>query len=171
MIKIVITGPECTGKSTLAVDLSEYYKVPYIPEYARTFLENLKREYTEQDLITIALGQVDEEQKVKPENLLICDTDLLVIKIWSQVKYGRVDPRIQTLLEQSKPNLYILPHFDIPYEEDDLREHPEGRAMLYDYYIEELNKGITPWIAVSGDRAARVIQAVSEVDSLISLKS
>ncbi len=168
MIKVVITGAECSGKTTLAKDLSQYYNTPLVPEYARTYLNNLDRPYEQSDLKHIAIGQLESEQKYVSEDLIICDTSLLVIKVWSQVKYGSVHPWLTVLLEDAIPDLYILPDWDIPYEEDPLREHPDDRKMLHDNYVDELNMQIAPWGSVTGSKAERLKQAVKRVDEMIS---
>ena len=88
--RIAIIGPESTGKSTLAKELAEYYKTVYVPEVARFYIDELKRSYNQNDLLEIAKLQCDEEDKLlhQANEILICDTNLLVIKIWSEFKYG-----------------------------------------------------------------------------------
>ena len=96
MLKIVITGPESTGKSTLTKQLAAHFKVDMVNEYARTYLQNLTTEYTQSDLTEIAIGQISLEDKASKSNskFIVCDTSLEVIKIWSEFKYGSCDPFI-----------------------------------------------------------------------------
>src|SRR5210317_1365104 len=104
MKKIVITGTESTGKSTLSKALSEHYNCPFVPEYARTYLDALDRPYRYEDLWKIAEGQFAQEiamSKASPTYLFL-DTDLITIDIWSNFKYGRVDPRILQLIKDNK---------------------------------------------------------------------
>lgn len=98
MIKVVITGTECSGKTTLAENLAQHYQVPYVPEYAREYLNNLDRPYLQSDLRHIAIGQLELEKKYIANDLIICDTSMLVIKVWSQIKYNSVHPWLTMLL-------------------------------------------------------------------------
>ena len=121
--KIVVIGPESTGKSTLSKSLAEYFKCPWVPEYAREYLEKLKGQYTYDDLLKIAKGQINKEETAikKTENLLICDTDLHVIKVWSQHKFGKVHSWVEQLITDRKYDLYLLTDIDIPWENDPQR--------------------------------------------------
>ncbi|VAW26252.1 hypothetical protein MNBD_BACTEROID06-582, partial [hydrothermal vent metagenome] len=118
MLKIVITGPESTGKSTLAKELAKYYKTTFVEEYARIFLTNLGRPYVQQDLLEIAKRQIAQEDSATNKNpkLLICDTSLEVIKIWSEYKYQSVDVFITNSLKVRKPDLYLLMRPDLLWE-------------------------------------------------------
>jgi len=171
MIKIVITGAECSGKTTLAKDLAGHYGAALVPEFARGFLSVLGRPYVKSDLITMAMGQQKSEQALSEEPLVICDTSLLVIKVWSKVKYKSVHPWITVLLQEAPPDLYILPDYNIPYEEDPLREHPDERDMLHAIYLDELNKLNIPWMSVMGTPKERLLQASKRIDALIQEKS
>src|SRR5690554_2291780 len=92
--KVVVIGPESTGKSTLTSGLSKAFSEPWVPEYAREYLEKLAEKYQYEDLLQIAKGQIaGEEEKIKKaEAILFCDTDLQVIKVWSDHKFERTDP-------------------------------------------------------------------------------
>ena len=173
MIKVVLTGPESSGKTTLAEALAIHYGVNAIPEFARQFLKELDRDYSQYDLTTIALAQYRQEQYRlnEKEELIICDTSLLVIKIWSQFKYKSVHPSIISLLSNSLPDLYILPHFDIPYEYDPLRENPKDRKELFQLYRSELDKMKIPWIIVKGSPEERMEEAQKAIDSLLAKSS
>lgn len=175
MIKVVITGVECSGKSTLAEELAEACQATLIPEYSRHFLSQLNRPYEKSDLISIALGQQKSEEKVKEEDLVICDTSLLVLKIWSLVKYNSVHPWITVLLQDDQPDLYILPDCNIPFEPDLYRESHDNsydaRPELRQRYIDELNRIDIPWISVTGSPEQRLAQAMKRVNALIGEKS
>lgn len=168
--KISITGPESTGKSTLSESLANAYETVWAPEYARSYLEKLDRNYREEDLLQIAKGQlVLQDQLEKTANrYLICDTDLLVIKIWSEHKYGRCHPWILEKLEKVKYDLYILPYIDIPWQEDPLREHPHLREYFYQKYKEELEMRSVNFIEVSGTIEQRMRQAIIAINALPS---
>src|SRR5688572_5177765 len=94
--KVCVLGPECTGKTELSKALAAHYQTDWVAEYARAYLGKLGRPYDQADLLKIAHGQLRmEDEWIRDANkLLICDTNLIVIKIWSEVKFGNVDPDI-----------------------------------------------------------------------------
>jgi len=157
MLKIVITGPESTGKSTLAKELAKYYKTTFVEEYARIFLTNLGRPYVQQDLLEIAKRQIAQEDSATNKNpkLLICDTSLEVIKIWSEYKYQSVDVFITNSLKVRKPDLYLLMRPDLLWELDPLRENPDNRDELYKLYKNELMLSKVLFYEISGNRKQR----------------
>jgi nicotinamide riboside kinase len=136
MRKIVITGPESSGKTTLSVALSTYLTLPLVPEYARQYLEDRGGAYDRSDLLMIAQGQATLERRAVSlgADAIICDTDLLTIVIWSDEKYGCCDTLIRDMYERDKPDLYLLCKPDIPWEPDPLRENPSDRDRLMDLY-------------------------------------
>ncbi len=167
MIKIVVTGAECSGKTTLASNLAKHYNAGLAPEYARTYLSELDRPYEKSDLKNIAIGQLQSEQELSHNEILICDTSLLVLTVWSEVKYGSIHPWLTVLYEDAHPDLYILPDWNIPYEADPLREHPEDRMELHNIYVNKLNEQSSPWMSVIGTPEERLKQAVKRIDFLI----
>ena len=170
--KIAIVGPESTGKSSLAEALSSHYKLPWVEEYSREYLENLDRPYEQSDLIEIALGQLDLEKKVLEEKpaFLLCDTNLLVIKVWSEFKYGNADPALEALYNFEEYDLHFLCDIDIPWAYDPLREHPEKREELFDIYHKQLKQLELPFSIIRGTKAERIQQAVSEINHRILAK-
>lgn len=169
--RITITGPESTGKSTLSANLATALNTVWVPEYAREYLNQLGRPYEESDLLEIAKGQIRSEDALakKANNYLICDTDLLVIKIWSEHKYGRCHPWILEQLAQRKYVLHILTYIDIPWEEDPLREHPDLRSYFYQRYKKELETMGVTFIEAKGDPQQRLQQSLETIHSLNSL--
>ncbi len=163
MKKIVITGPESSGKSTLSKHLSESLFIPHVREYAREYIDSLNREYNEEDLVQIAKGQLGLEEDIisQTPSYLICDTDLLTIKVWSEYKYGSCDLEIIELLKNNLPDLYLLASPDFPWKEDSQRENPNNRDELFSIYKEEIiNLGV-PFVVLSGsesDRLERVME-------------
>lgn len=146
MLKVILTGPESSGKTSLARILADYFDVPLVEEYAREYLGKKETpQYQQEDLIEIAKGQIALEQDVKINSdkpLLICDTDLLTIKIWSMEVFGHCDATIDDLYHKSLKNftpLYLLcsPE-NIPWELDVLRENPHDRDRLFHVYEKEL---------------------------------
>lgn len=166
MKKIIITGPEASGKSTLAVALADFFKTSLVPEYARSFLPNLNRPYVEADLLTIAEGQHQAEllQAAKKLDLIICDTSMLVLKVWSDYRFGKTHPWILNRLEENKHALHLLCAPDIPWEADPLRENPHNRDELFEIYRQELITLNHPYVIIKGSkyetRLERAIQAI-----------
>jgi NadR type nicotinamide-nucleotide adenylyltransferase len=155
---IVLTGPESSGKTTLARRLAELHGTAWVPEYAREYLENLGRPYEESDLLEIARGQLEREEraKAKAEKFLFCDTGMLVLKVWSEVKYGNCHPWILEQLQSGRYDFFLLCAPDIPWEPDPLRENPDGRHFLYGIYKKELKRLSLPFVEVSGDVEERL---------------
>ena len=171
--KIVVIGPESTGKSTLSKSLAEYFKCPWVAEYAREYLEKLEGQYIFDDLLEIAKGQINEEEKAikKTEKLLICDTDLHVIKVWSQHKFGKVHPWIEQQISERKYDLYLLTDIDIPWENDPQREHPEPKQR--EYFLEiyrnlVIDSGI-PYKVISGSLEERRKKSIEFIEEKIPL--
>jgi NadR type nicotinamide-nucleotide adenylyltransferase len=167
MIKrIAITGPECTGKSTLAKDLAEHFKTVYVPEVARFYIDALDRPYTHNDLLEIAKLQCAEEDKLiqKANKFLICDTDLLVIKIWSVFKYGSCDRWILDELIKRKNELYLLCNINLKWQQDSQREHPDARQELFDIYHHELLSMKASYEIITGSEEERTIKAITVLE-------
>ncbi len=173
MKKIVITGPECSGKSTLSQALAEYYGVPWVPEMARPYLEELGRPYDENDLLKIAELQLytEEERAVKvtgSKSLLVCDTDLITIRIWGEEKYGRSNPWIVQQTEERPYDLWLLCMPDIPWVYDPQRENPHDRDRLFEVYRKMLEQLEKPYAVISGEVDERLKQAVAAIGEMRS---
>lgn len=166
-VKIAIVGPESSGKSTLAAALAARFGAPWAPEFAREYLENLGRPYGPHDLPLIARGQLAAEALHKDSPLLICDTNLLVIKVWSEFKYGFCDPEILENMHLQRYDLQLLTLPDIAWEPDPLREHPQHRQLLFDIYRRELEQAGAPFVYISGPHAQRLRIAADAVESLL----
>ena len=136
MPKIIVTGPESCGKTTLCDAISKQFKIPYNKEYAREYLTEIGREYSKKDLLAIAIKQLNNEKK-----RFLLDTDLITIKIWSIYKYGDCEKWILKQIEsQKKENrFYLLCKPDIKWVSDPLRENPEDRIKLFDTYLNEIS--------------------------------
>jgi NadR type nicotinamide-nucleotide adenylyltransferase len=170
IFKIGIIGPEATGKSTLAFELAQHFKTLYVPEYARIFLENNNNSYTKNDLLKIAQGQLQLENDaiLKANDILICDTTLHVIKIWSEVKYNACDLAILNNLTTNHYDLILLTQIDLPWQEDVQREHPalKDRQMLYKMYLENVIESKMPFEIIDGIAAARTQKAFEIIDKI-----
>lgn len=165
--KVVITGPECTGKSTLSRQLSEHFDQPWLPEYARAYLTEIGRPYQDSDLLEIAKGQVRKEDELLAEEVdtIFFDTSLEVIKVWSEWKYKSCDSFILDNLRDRQADLYLLLAPDMAWENDPLRENPNDRDIIFERYISELKALDKPYEIVSGLghlRTQRAIQAVTK---------
>jgi nicotinamide riboside kinase len=161
IIKIGIVGPESTGKSDLATYLANHFNTQFVPEVARDYLNNLGRNYNYDDLLEIAKLQVAAEEKLSTENnILICDTTLLVIKIWSEVKFQKVDSNIQLEEKNRYYDLYLLTNIDLPWEPDPLREHPDKRQYLFDLYHQQLTEKKCAFEIISGQGKQRNLNAL-----------
>ena len=168
MIRIAITGPESSGKTTLCKALSEYYKVKYIPEYAREYLENTNGKYQKSDLDEIAKGQLKGIND-SANSIVISDSDFSVMEIWSEYKYGRVSEVIQELATKDLFDLHILCKPDIPWEEDPLRENPDNRDLLFNLYERSLTKHNKHFIVVSGSHTDRLEKCLHNINLLLKI--
>ncbi|HLT08603.1 MAG TPA: ATP-binding protein [Cyclobacteriaceae bacterium] len=161
--KVVIIGPESTGKSTLAKGLAERFNEPWVEEFAREYLERLAKPYDYDDLLKIAQGQIalEEKRANEAQKVLFCDTDLHVIQVWSNHKFGKTHPWIVQQIEQRKYDLYFLTAIDIPWQKDPLREHPqpEMRQYFFDIYTNILKDKDAPYHLISGSPHQRLDQA------------
>ena len=177
--KIVIIGPESTGKSTLCAQLARHYKTQWVPEYAREYLLKHGTNYKYEDLFTIAEGQIKGEENIinsmmlpKPSTLnpkpVFIDTDLNVIKVWSEFVFNKADNRILTQIASRHYDLYLLCNTDLPWVKDELREYPdlETREKLYYYYKETMINQPVPWVEISGNYEERLLRAIEAVSGL-----
>ena len=168
MLRIAITGPESSGKTTLCVALAEHYQVPYIPEYARIYLENTQGRYQCSDLDIIAQGQLKSLLSFKGQ-IAVCDTDFSVLEIWSKYKYNRVSEDIKKLVAKDYFDLHLLCTPDMPWEPDPLRENRKSRAELFELYKTNLNKYNKNFIVVSGPHEYRLKKSLQAIDCLIKV--
>lgn len=160
MTKIILTGPECSGKTTLCKKISRHFKIDYNPEKSREYLEKINRDYCKEDLLTISKQQIVSEKKFQ-----ILDTDLLTIKIWSEYKYGHCDKWITEKIKWQKKEkrFYLLCKPDIPWVYDMQRENPNEREELFKIYENLLNKIGHEYYTVEGkNRLKKCILKISK---------
>ncbi len=157
---LAVVGPESTGKTTLVESLAEHWSIPRVEEAARGYLEG-RWGYEEGDLLAIARQQWALEQAGIAEAerrgvSLVLDTDLVVIKIWSEYRYGRCHPWILEQLRSAPARLYLLTGTEVPWEPDRLRENPSDREELYRLYRRALEELEHPFVELEGPNEARI---------------
>ena len=169
IIKVAITGPESTGKSTLAAQLATHYQTVWVPEFARSYIAELPQRYKPQDIEKIARGQFSSVQEAlsAANKIMFADTDLLVIKIWFTHAFGYCPAWILEALEKQNFELYLLMNVDLPWQADEQREHPHLRQFFYDWYKQELELYGFPFAEISGNQEERFQNALEHVQKII----
>ena len=165
MLKIIVTGPESSGKTTLCKALSEHYNLPFTKEFAREYLTDLGKNYLQEDLLEIAKGQLENEQLINNnQQISLHDTDLITLKIWSDYKYGNCNNWILEQIEKQKVEnrFYLLCKPDLKWDYDPLRENPINRNELLEIYKQELENLGHKFIIIKGeDRNEQAIESLS----------
>ena len=177
--KIVVLGPESTGKSTLCKQLAAHYKTIWVEEYARAYLLKNGTKYTFENLLDIAKGQIAEEEsgirnweaqnnKLQTINHkpVFIDTDMHVMKVWCEFVFEKCHHWILNRIAERKYDLYLLCNIDLPWVKDELREYPDlvSRQKLYHHYKELLINQHVPWVEISGNYEERLKKAIEAVD-------
>ena len=174
--KVVIIGPESTGKSSLCEGLAAHYQTRWVREYAREYLLTHGMGYRFEDLRTIAEGQLAlEDAGVAAADaaaggpIIFIDTDMYVMKVWSEFVFGRCDAWILDQVVQRKYDAYLLCRTDLPWVKDELREYPDllSREQLFHIYRDILINQSTPWAEIGGQADERLAAAIAAVDTLI----
>ena len=174
LVKVVLFGPESSGKTTLSRQLARHYNTVWAPEYAREYLQNKwnkERKTCEvDDLIPIAIGQMKLENKLakKADKILICDTDLLETKVYSEEFYdGFVEEALEKAALKNQYDFYLLTYIDTPWEADDLRDRPEQRLEMFMAFKNALIQHNKPYILLKGDKKTRLSTATNAIDKII----
>ncbi|GAB5563653.1 MAG: hypothetical protein Wins2KO_07160 [Winogradskyella sp.] len=173
-IKVVLFGPESTGKTTLSRQLARHYNSVWVPEYAREYLQNKwnneRKTCEPHDLLPIAVGQMKLENDLaqKTDSVLICDTDLLETKVYSEAYYsGTCDPVLEKYALKNTYNLYFLTYIDTPWEADDLRDRPNERELMFNAFKSALITHKKPFVLLKGNKQERLKLAIKHVDNLL----
>ena len=176
-IKVVLFGPESTGKTTLAQKLARHYNSIWVREYAREYLQNKwnnqRKTCEPNDLIEIAKGQISSENELsqKTNTVLICDTDLLETKVYSESYYsGTCDPIIEKYAIENTYDLYFLTYIDVPWVKDDLRDKPNKRLESFNTFERALIKYNRPYVILRGSKQEKLDLAINHIDNLIKNK-
>jgi len=174
VVKVVLFGPESTGKTTLSEQLARHYNTVWVPEYAREYLQNKwnneRKTYEPKDLLPIAEGQMRLENYLtkKASDVLICDTDLLETKVYSEAYYiGHCDPILEKYALQNQYDLYLLTYIDVPWMGDDLRDKPNERERMFLHFKDSLEKHNRKFIILKGNKKERLTTAVAQIDKLL----
>ena len=172
MKRVVVTGSECTGKTTLAGDLARVFGTVWVPEYARTYLAEktaMTGEPLDQtDVEPIARGQIAAEDRgaAMAEALLVLDTDLVSTTLYAWHYYGACPAWIERAARDRRADLYLLCDIDVPWVADPARDLPHARAHMHSLFVSALEALGTPYVTIRGswsDRLATSIAAVSTV--------
>jgi len=165
-LRIVIYGPESTGKTTLAQALAKAYHTHWVPEFARTYLQKkwdtTQEVCTKEDLIQIVKGQLSEENRLvhTANSFLFCDTNVLVTQVWSETHFnGYCDPRILKWATAFQYDHYFLTHVDVPWQADDLRDRPNDREEMYEAFKTLLIQKKLPFTELKEDHQTRMEKA------------
>ena len=190
--KIVVVGPESTGKSTLCEKLAAHYNTIWVKEYAREYLLANGTDYTFENLLDVAKGQLAGEENgiaeanellnngnwkkpgkknhSSPPNFpLFIDTDMYVMKVWCEFVFDKIHPWILNQVVERKYDLYLLCNVDAPWVKDELREYPDLviREKLYHHYKDIMINQKEPWVDICGNYEERLQKAIVAIDKLL----
>jgi NadR type nicotinamide-nucleotide adenylyltransferase len=170
MKKIVVLGPECTGKTTLCKQLAKHYQTVYCPEFSREYLSALKRRYTYDDLLNIAIGQLELEDAMLTEannGFYIIDSDMCGMKLWCETAFNNCHPWILKQIAAREYDLHLLCRADLPWKPHPLREYPSEQLRQKHFKMFKnmmINKSSYS-AEVYGKNSSRLEMAVSIINS------
>lgn len=171
--KIVITGPESSGKSTLTEQLAIYYNSEFIPEYARTYIEKLNRKYLFEDVVRIAERQIKDFNKQilnTKSGFIFFDTGLIITKVWFEYVFGEVPDFLEEALMKNIPDCCLLCYPDLPWKKDSVRENGgKIRFELFNRYKAELEKYNYKYFIIKGSGDTRLNIAKKHLSSAYCL--
>lgn len=172
MKKIVIIGPESTGKSTLCEDLATHFKCDFVKEYARDYLNEFGPNYSYEHVLNMAEGQAELEASFIEMNadlpFIFIDTNQYVYKVWIEDKFDKVEPIVESLIQNNRYDYYFLCDIDVPWEYDEFREDPneDDRQRFFDRYQQLLEADGTPFTILTGKKEDRLSKAIDVLNRL-----
>ena len=172
-IKVVLYGPESTGKSSLAKELANYYDTVYVKEFSRRYAETKAKDnqlITKNDVLPIAIGQMLSENELlnKANKLLICDTDLLETKVYSEFYYDGFCPElVKKYALKNTYDLYFLTYIDTPWEADSIRDQPNSRMQMFSAFEQALINSKKEYCIVKGSFEERMDICKSQINELL----
>ncbi len=160
--RVVLIGPESTGKSVLTKTLADYFNEPFVSEVAREYVEKLNRTYIYQDVETIAKMQIEAENKALKlsKEWLFIDTDLLITKVWFLHVYGKYPKWLDKAIIKAPRYLYLLCNFDLPWVADPVRENPDKREFFFNWYKREIELYKYDYVIINGQHENRLRNAL-----------
>jgi NadR type nicotinamide-nucleotide adenylyltransferase len=169
--KVVVIGPESTGKSTLCEQLADHYQTVWCPEFAREYLREKGGKYDFADLLNIAHGQLELETTMLTQaknEFYFIDTDMYVMKVWCEVAFEQCHTWILKQIASHQYDFYFLCNIDLPWVQDDLREYPDVniRRRLFKMYKDILINSGSMWSEISGTDTQRLQMAVGILDTV-----
>ena len=165
---IVLTGPESSGKTTLAEQLSRELALPLVPEIAREYLAGMNGRYTEPDIYRMAILQFRHQQATRLQQpIVLADTDLLTYRIWLEVRFGSAASWLHALHRRSGPVYYLLCRPDLPWQPDPLRENPTDRDDLFERHLDLLQRESWPCAVIQGTGQERTESAWAAIRDLL----
>jgi len=176
-LKIVLFGPESSGKTTLATQLAAHFNAQWVPEYMRIYLEKKwegsKKTIEKKDLLPIALGHISDENRraAQTDKLLLLDTNLLQIKTYCEDYYnGWCPAQIIKGSQTHHYDYYFLTSIDVPWEKDNLRDRPKDRDKMFRIFEQQLIQNNIPYTILEGSKQERLTDAIGIINTLIKHK-
>ncbi|HQR44448.1 MAG TPA: AAA family ATPase [Thermoanaerobaculia bacterium] len=172
LLRVAVVGPESSGKTTLAGALAAHFGTAFVPEASRAYYDAKGIVYEIGDILPIARVQTASEEKLSEtaNRLLVLDTDLLTVTVWSHVLYGGCPPEAEAMAAAQRVDLTLLLLPDLPWTYDPQRCHPE--LSQREDFFGRLRTGLTRLgrrtVVVGGDGAARFAAGCGAVDALLA---
>jgi len=189
--KVAVLGPESTGKSTLCAELADHYKTLWVKEYAREYLLENGTNYTFDNLLDMAKGQLkleeagiaEAERKIAEDikestgiistgtgykQFIFIDTNMYLLKVWCEFVFGKCHNWILNQVVERKYDLYLLCDIDLPWVKDELRKYPDlqTRHQLYHHYKDIMINQSVPWANIRGNDGERLQKAIDAINKI-----